>query len=287
MLHTADIRSSGQFVGQGVDEVVLARIARQIGEGQDDDRKTRRLTGRLRGDACGPVRIEEPPRAARNDNQQRRERRGERRDPETPLLRRGRCGRYELRRLRLCRHPHLQRISANLPVDVLELGRAKVDDLHLEPAAHLSIGILRKTNCARRSNALKPRGDIDAVAHEVAIRLLDDIADVNPDAEVDSPLLRHARIALDEAVLNLDRAADRVDDAAKLDDRAVAGAFDDTAVVGGDGGVDEVAPQTPQARKGPILVGAGEAGISDDVSDQDRRQLPGLAKFAPLRAAGP
>ncbi len=58
--------TGGQFVGQGVDEVVLPRIARQIGEGQHDDRKTRGLGGRLRGDACGPVRIEEPPRGARD-----------------------------------------------------------------------------------------------------------------------------------------------------------------------------------------------------------------------------
>ena len=89
----ADARETGgQFIGQGVDEVVLPRIAREIGEGQHDDRKPRGLGGRLRGDACGPVRIEEPPRAARDHNQQRRERGGERRKPETPLLRRGRTG---------------------------------------------------------------------------------------------------------------------------------------------------------------------------------------------------
>ena len=66
----ADARKTGgQFVGQGVDEVVLPRIAREIGEGQHDDRKPRGLGGRFRGDACGPVRIEEPPRAARDHNQ--------------------------------------------------------------------------------------------------------------------------------------------------------------------------------------------------------------------------
>ncbi len=112
--------------------------------------------------------------------------------------------------------------------------------------------------------------------------LLDDVADVNPDAEVDSPVLRHAGVALDEAVLNLDRAADRVDDAAKLDDRAVAGAFDDPAVVGGDGGVDEVAAQTPQTRERPILVGAGQPAVPDDIGNQDRGELAGLAHRAPL-----
>ena len=156
--------------------------------------------------------------------------------------------------------PPPQRISANLPVDVLELGRAEIGDLHLEPAAHLPIGVLRKTNCARLRNALKPRGDIDAVAHQVAVALLNDVANVNPDAEFDSPVLRHARVTLEEAVLDLDRAADRVHDAAKLDDASVAGAFHDTAAMSGDSRVDEVAAQTPQTREGAILVGTPPTG---------------------------
>ncbi len=161
------------------------------------------------------------------------------------------------------------------------MGRAEVGSLHLEPAAHLPIGVLRKTNRARLGNAIEPRGDIDAVAHEVAVALLDDVAGVNADAELDAPVLRHAGVALGEAVLNLDRAADRVDDAAKFDDRPVAGAFHDTAVMGGEGRVDEVAAQAPQARERAILVGAGKPAITDDIRNQDRRELSGLAHSRP------
>jgi hypothetical protein len=50
--------TGGQSVGQGVDEVILSRIARQIGERQHDDRKPRGLGGRARGDACRPVGVE-------------------------------------------------------------------------------------------------------------------------------------------------------------------------------------------------------------------------------------
>jgi hypothetical protein len=65
----ADTRyAGGQFVRQGVDEVVLPRIAREIGERQHDYRMSRGLGGRFRGHACGPVRIEEPPRADRDHN---------------------------------------------------------------------------------------------------------------------------------------------------------------------------------------------------------------------------
>ena len=99
------------------------------------------------------------------------------------------------------------------------------------------------------ANPLQSRGDIDAVAHQVAVAFLDDVADVNADAEFDSPVLRHAGVALDEAVLDFDRAADRVHDAAKLDDTAVAGAFDDAAMMSGDGWIDEIAAGVPSGGK--------------------------------------
>ena len=49
------------------------------------------------------------------------------------------------------------------------------------------------------------------------------------------------------ASLQLDRAANRVDRAAELDDGAVAGALDDAAAMGGDGRVDELVSQRAQA----------------------------------------
>ncbi len=69
--------------------------------------------------------------------------------------------------------------------------------------------------------------------------------------------------------MHFDCAANRVHDAAKLDDASVAGALDDAAVMGGDGGVDEVAAQTPETREGAILVGAGKPAVADDVGHQD------------------
>ena len=114
-------------------------------------------------------------------------------------------------------------------------------------------------------DALQPRGDVDAVAHQIAVALLDDVAEMNADAEFDAPVRRHAGVALDHAVLHFDRAAHGVDDAAELDDRAVAGALDDAAVMHGDGRVDQVAAQRPQAREDSILVGAGEPAVADDI----------------------
>src|SRR6185437_3444153 len=73
-------------------------------------------------------------------------------------------------------------------------------------------------------------------------------------------------VALDPAVLHLDAAADSVDHAAELDDRAVAGALDDAAAMGGDRRVDEVAAEPSQARERTILVGAGESATRIAVS---------------------
>jgi len=68
-----------------------------------------------------------------------------------------------------------------------------------------------------------------------------------------------------------------VDHAAELDENSVAGALDDTPVMSGDGGIDQIAAQPPEARQGTIFGGAGEPAIADDVGDQNRRNLAGFA----------
>ena len=89
------------------------------------------------------------------------------------------------------------------------------------------------------------------------------------------------------AGLHFDRAAHGVDDAAKLDDPTVAGALDDAAVIHGDGRIDQIAAERPKARQRPVLVRAGEPAIADDIRDQDRRELPGLAHGASAEASSP
>ncbi len=65
---------------------------------------------------------------------------------------------------------------------------------------------------------------------------------------------------------------------------SVAGAFDDAAVMRGDGRVDKVAAEAPKTRKRAVLVGAGEPAITDDIRNQDRRELPSLAHCFPPAA---
>ena len=65
---------------------------------------------------------------------------------------------------------------------------------------------------------------------------------MDADPKFDALVRRDPSVALDHRPLDFNGAVHRVDDAAELDNRAVAGALDDAAVMDGDGRVDQVAP---------------------------------------------
>ena len=108
--------------------------------------------------------------------------------------------------------------------------------LEIEPPLDLSIGVLGQTDRPRLGDALQPRGDIDAVAHQVAVAFLDHVAEMDADAKFDALVGRDLSVALDHRSLDFNGAVHCVDDAAELDDAAVARALDDgpwcTAMVG-------------------------------------------------------
>jgi len=129
----------------------------------------------------------------------------------------------------------------------------------------LAVGVLGKTDTAWISNAFKARGNVDAVAHQVAIALLDHVAQMDADAELDATLRRKTRVALDHAILHLDCAANGIDDASELYEDAVTRPLDDAAVMHGDGGIDQIASQRSEAGKCPLLVGPGKLAESDHI----------------------
>ena len=143
------------------------------------------------------------------------------------------------------RRTHLERIDPDRLDDILEFSLAKVADDEIETAFDLSVSVLRQADRSGLGDSLETRGDIDAVAHQVAIALFDHVAEMNADPELDPALGRQAGVALHESMLQLDRAADCVDHAAKFDDEAVARALDHTSAMDGDRRLDQVAPQRP------------------------------------------
>ena len=112
----------------------------------------------------------------------------------------------------------------------------------MQLVAHLVVGGRRETDAAWLANALEPRRDVDAVAHQVAVGLLDHVAEMDPDPQYDASFSGNAFVAIGEAALHLDRAARRLDHAAKLRDHAVAGALDDAPAVRRNRRVHEIAP---------------------------------------------
>ncbi len=123
----------------------------------------------------------------------------------------------------------------------LRLCSTEIGKRRLQLVAHLPVCVFRKANAARLADRLEARRDIDPVAHEVAIRLLDDVAEMDSDADLDALTSGNAGIAVSEPRLHLHGRAHGVDHAAELDHRAVAGALDDAPVMDRDRRVDQVA----------------------------------------------
>jgi hypothetical protein len=195
---------------------------------------------------------------------------GKRQDDDGEEVRKGFSRRWRrLRRIQQDGSVDLERIDPDWLRDVLEFGQAEVGDTKIEPRLDLPIGVFRKAYRAGLGDAFEARSDIDAVAHQVAVALLDHVAEVDADAKLDAALRRQAGVTFDQASLDPNRAAHRIHHTAELDDASISGALDDPAVMGGDCRVDQIATEAPQARQGAVLVGSGEAAVSDDVGHQD------------------
>jgi hypothetical protein len=87
-------------------------------------------------------------------------------------------------------------------------------------------------------------------------------------------VLGGADVALGHAALNVDGAADRVQHAGELDQKAVAHDLEDAPVVARDGRIEELAKMGLQGAQGALLVGLHQPAIADHVCRQNGRQTP-------------
>jgi hypothetical protein len=165
---------------------------------------------------------------------------------------------------------------------VMFFSGVEIAHLQIEPRPDLTIGVLGKADRARLGDSFEPRGDVDAVPHEIAVALLDDVADMDPDAEDNAPILRHAGVALDHRVLHLDGATHRVDHAAELGEDPVAGALDHAPAMHLDRRIDEVAAQRAQPRQNAVFVGPGQPAEANHIGGEDRRKFARFAQRSSL-----
>jgi hypothetical protein len=80
-----------------------------------------------------------------------------------------------------------------------------------------------------------------AVAHQVAITLLDHVADMDADPKLDPALGREAGVVVYHTVLHLRGTANGIDDAAEFDEDTIACPLNDAPVMQSDGRVDQTA----------------------------------------------
>jgi hypothetical protein len=160
--------------------------------------------------------------------------------------------------------------------------RAQIAHGEIESRLDLPIRLFGQTNGTGLGDAFQARGDIDAIAHQVAVALLDHIAKMDADAELDTALGREASIALDHAVLHLNGAARGIYHTAELNDGSIAGALHYAPVMRGDGGIEQIAPQPAQPRQCALLVGAGKLAVSGYIRRKDGCEFAGLRHGSPF-----
>jgi len=152
----------------------------------------------------------------------------------------------------------------------------------IEAITHLPIGVLQKTDRAGFGDTFQSSANVDAVSHQVAVALLDHISDMDADPELDATFRWQASVALDHAALHLNGAAHGVYDASELYEDAVTRPFDDATVMGGDGGIDQIAPQPAQPRQRPLLVGTGKLAVSGYIRRKNGCEFPGFRHGSPF-----
>src|SRR5580698_8261274 len=87
-----------------------------------------------------------------------------------------------------CRDIETNRINLHRLGDVLEILSTEFAIVQIELALDLIEHLARNADATAIGNALQTRCDIDAVAHQIPVALLDNIAEVDTDAELDAAL---------------------------------------------------------------------------------------------------
>jgi hypothetical protein len=139
--------------------------------------------------------------------------------------------------------------------DVLDQPLAHILEGEVEFVAHLIAHDAAGADATWIGQRFEAGSDVDPVAEDVAI-LNDDVADIDAHAEFDALFRRDAEVTCRHFALHFDRAPDRVDDAAKLDEQSIAGGLNNSATMFLDLRVAELAADRPQLGEGTFFVPA-------------------------------
>src|SRR5204863_6849968 len=111
----------------------------------------------------------------------------------------------------------------------------------IEPVAEMVANRAGHGDATGFGQLLSPGRDIRPISMDV-LTLDDDVAQIDADPEYDPRIFRGRDVAFGHPTLHRNRAGNRLDHTCELDQKAVAGRFDDATLVLGDLGIKEFAP---------------------------------------------
>ena len=91
------------------------------------------------------------------------------------------------------------------------------------------------------------------------------VANMDAEAKLDPPVFWDACVPLNHSILYFDSAAYGVNRTTELDYRAVTRTLNDASVMNGYCRVDDIAAEPSEACECPVLVGAGEPAVANDI----------------------
>jgi hypothetical protein len=160
--------------------------------------------------------------------------------------------------------PHSHR-----PVYVFDLSLAHVLERQVGAITHLLVDIAGDADASGFREAFQPRRNVDAIAMDI-VAVDDYVAHVDADAELNPRFLRHASVAFSHRLLRSHGGTDRIDNAGKLRQHAVAHELDNTATMLGDQGIHKIVSEGLEGRECAFLVRPDQSRVSDNVRSNDR-----------------
>ena len=163
-------------------------------------------------------------------------------------------------------------VGANRLGNILDLLLAD----ELEGERELALDLVKRgagdADAAGFGQRLKPGSDVDAVAVDGAVFLLDHIAQVDADAKLHAPVFGELRVAPGELVLDLVGAVHGFDGAGKLCENTIACGVDEPSAVDFDAFAEQVAGLIESAKGGGLVVGH-QPRVAGCVSGEDGREF--------------
>src|SRR5262245_16505463 len=161
----------------------------------------------------------------------------------------------------------------------------------IEPEAYLPADVVedssRDDDLSRIGNGLDSCGDVDPVTVKIAA-LNHHVAEIDADSQSDSQILGQICVGGFHGLLKLDCAGDGIYGAGEFHQHAVSHDLDNSPAIVGNQRLQNVPSPGFEGGERPLLIGAHQSAITDDVSSEDssKTALHVLLGHAQLAAPG-